>query len=114
MFLKQATEFNDKISNVICLLYFLQNETDQAIIEEHLNTIKLSQTRISEIDWNIRNYAQFSEEYGQQVISTQQLLMDSIRQIISDKKGDLELFRKRQFEYNSAVRKAHSEILKMK
>jgi len=47
-------------------------------------------------------------------VKTQQELMNSIRQLVDEKKGDLEKIRKQQFEYNDAVRKAHSEILKMK
>jgi len=113
IFLTQATDFNDQISSLICMLFFLQSETDSNRIEEQLEAIELIQKRISEVDWNIRNYAQFSEKFGQQVISTQQLLMDDIRQFRLHKEGDLELFRTRQFEYNSAVRKAHNEILKM-
>jgi hypothetical protein len=114
MFLKQATDFNDNITIVICSLFSLQSETDQNKIYEITNKISASSNRISEIDWNIRNYAQFSDTYGDKVISRQQELMDSIRQIISTKEGSLEQVRKQQFEYNNAVRSAHSEILKMK
>ena len=79
-----------------------------------LKKIKASMNRSSEIDWNIRNYAQFSKNYQDEVVKTQQELMNSIRQLVDEKKGDLEKIRKQQFEYNDAVRKAHSEILKMK
>lgn len=114
MFLKQATEFNDNITIVICSLFNLQSETDQNKIDELKKKISASNNRISEIDWNIQNYAQFSKSYGNKVISTQQKLMDSIRQLISNRQGSLEEVRKQQFEYNNAVRNAHSEILKMK
>jgi uncharacterized protein YeaO (DUF488 family) len=114
MFLKQATDFNDDITIVICSLFNLQSETDQNKIDEIKKKISASNNRISEIDWNIRNYTQFSNTYEQEVISTQQKLMDSIRQLISTGQGSLEEVRKQQFEYNNAVRSAHSEILKMK
>lgn len=114
MFLKQATDFNDNITIVICSLFNLQSETDQHKIYEIIKKISASNNRISEIDWNIRNYAQFSNTYKQEVISTQQKLMASIRQLISTSQGSLEEVRKQQFEYNNAVRNAHSEILKMK
>jgi uncharacterized coiled-coil DUF342 family protein len=119
MFLKQATDFNDNITIVICSLFNLQSETDQNKIDQNKidelkKKISASNTRLSEIDWNIQNYAQFSKNYGNEVISTQQQLMDSIRQLISNRQGSLEEVRKQQFNYNNAVRNAHSEILKMK
>ena len=97
-----------------CALFSLQNEKEQSKIDEAIRKVAESNNQISEIDWNIRNYAQFSKIYGEEVLKYQQKLMDSIRQLISAKKGDLEEVRKQQFEYNDAVRKAHNEILKMK
>ncbi|MCC7332193.1 MAG: hypothetical protein IT232_06250 [Flavobacteriales bacterium] len=114
LFFKQATDFNDSITNIITLLFLLQTEKDKQVSDEMLKKIKASMNRISEIDWNIRNYAQFSKNHQDEVVKTQQELMNSIRQLIDEQKGDLEKVRKQQFEYNDAVRKAHSEILKMK
>ena len=114
LFFKQATDFNDGITNIITMLYLLQPEKDQKESDEMIKKMKTSMNRTSETCWNIRNYAQFSKNYQNEVIKTQQVLMDSIRNMISEKKGDLEKVRKQQFEYNDAVRKAHSEILKMK
>ena len=113
-FLKQANDFNDHVTIVICSLFNLQSEKDQAKIDELIKNITASNNRISEIDWNIQNYSQFSIKYGNEVVSTQKKLIDSIRQLISTRQGNLEEVRKQQFEYNDAVRKAHSEILKMK
>ncbi len=114
LFFKLATDFNDCITNIITLLFLLQTEKNQQVSDEMIKKIKTSMNRTSEIDWNIRNYAQFSKNYQNEVVKTQQDLMDSIRQLIDEKKGDLEKVRKQQFKYNDAVRKAHSEILKMK
>lgn len=114
LFFKQATDFNDCITNIITLLYLLQTEKNQQVSDEMLKKIKTSLNKTSEIDWNIRNYTQFSKTYQNEVIKTQQSLINSIRQLISEQKGDLEKVRVQQFEYNDAVRKAHSEILKMK
>jgi len=114
LFFNQATDFNDSITNIITLLFLLQTEKDKQVFDEMLKKIKDSMNRTSEIDWNIRNYAQFSKSYQEEVVKTQQELMNSIRQLIDEQKGDLEKVRKQQFEYNDAVRKAHSEILKMK
>ena len=114
LFFNQATDFNDSITNIITLLFLLQTEKDKQVFDEMLKKIKASMNRTSEIDWNIRNYAQFSKSYQEEVVKTQQELMNSIRLLIDEKKGDLEKVRKQQFEYNDAVRKAHSEILKMK
>lgn len=114
MFLKQATDFNDNITIVICSLFNLQSETEQKIIDELIKKISASNNRISEIDWNIRNYAQFAQQYKSDVILSQQELIISIRGLISEGKGDLEKVRVQQFNYNDAVRKAHNAILNMK
>lgn len=114
MFLKCAIEFNDNISIVICSLFSLQNETEQKKVDELINRVSISNSKLSEIDWNIRNYAQFSELSGSEVISTQAELMTMISSIISNKRGNSEEVRKLQFAYNSAVRKAHNDILNSK
>lgn len=114
MFLKHATDFNDNISKVVWLLFNLQSETKQNKIDEIWLEISECDNRLSEINWNIKNYAQFSEKYQKDVIMVQQKLMDSITQIISKGEGDLEEVRRLQFTYNKAVRNAHSEILNMK
>jgi len=71
LFLKQATDFNDNITSVIFSLFSLQDDQEQSKIDEAIKRISTSNNHISEIDWNIRNYAQFSETYGNEVIQTQ-------------------------------------------
>lgn len=114
MFLKQATDFNDNVTIVICSLFSLQNQPNQAQIDELIKKIATSNNRLSEIDWNIQNYTQFSDNYGNEVVSKQNRLLESIRQLISTRHGNLEEVRRQQFDYNDAVRKAHSQILKTK
>jgi len=113
MFLKQATDFNDHISLVICTLFHLQAENDQSKIDENIRVISSRNLRMSEIDWNIRNYIQFSRLYGNEVLENQQQLMSSIRTLISERQGDSEEIRKQQFNHNDVIRKAHSDILNM-
>lgn len=114
MFLKHATEFNDNISLVICSMFCLQTEKDQKKIDELISKISISNSKLQETDWNIRNYAQFSELYGNNVIQTQKELMSMVSRLLADKQGNLEEIRKHQFSYNSAVRKAHNDILNSK
>jgi len=114
IFLKQATDFNNNISLVICSLFRLQTESNQTKIDEIIKIISNCNILMSEIDWNIRNYAQFSKKYGIIVVEKQQKLMESIQTLISERKGNLEEIRKQQFEYNDSVKKAHSDILNMK
>jgi len=71
LFLKQATDFNDNITSVIFSLFSLQDDQEQSKIDEAIKRISTSNNHISEIDWNIHNYAQFSETYGNEVIQTQ-------------------------------------------
>lgn len=114
LFFKQAIAFNDNISLTIFCLYLLQFEKNKDKVDILNRKISDCFDRISEADWNIRNYAQFSENYGQQVIIKQQQLMDSLKILITNKQGNLEVIRKMQFEYNESVRKAHGDILNVK
>ena len=114
LFLKQATDFNDNISLTITRLFHLQQEKDQNKIDEIIKATYASMLNLSEKDWNIRNYTQFSKNYGNKVLENQQLLMTSIETLISKKKGNLEEIRKYQFNYNEAVRNAHSDILNIR
>ncbi len=114
LFLQQATDFNNNITIVVCSLFILQSEKDPNKINEINKKILNSSHYISEINWNIQNYVQFSLVHKENVIKTQQKLMELIRQFISMKQGDFEDIRKVQFEYNDAVKKAHNEILKLK
>ncbi len=112
LFFNQANEFNDNITKIICSLFILQDLISGE--DKLIKIISICSERLSEIDWNIRNYSQFSLNYQKDVIKFQQQLMDSIRLLIQNKKGNLEEIRQLQFEYNKAVRNAHSEILKLK
>ena len=113
LFFKHATDFNDNISIVISLLFHLQNKIENSEIDEDLSKIQVCQIKLSEIDWNIRNYAQFSEQHGKKVTEIQEKLLEDIKKFLSCEKKNLEEFRKEQFEYNTAVRLAHNEILKI-
>ena len=113
MFLKHATDFNDNITIVICSLFNLQTEDEKKKVDAILNTISDCNIQLSKIDWNIRNYSQFSKNYMNEVIENQQRLMESVRNLISERKGNLEELRKLQFNYNDTVRKAHGDILNM-
>ena len=114
LFLQQATDFNNNITIVVCSLFILQSEKDPNKISEINKKILNSNYYISEINWNIQNYVQFSLVHKENVIKTQQKLMELISQLISMKLGNFEVIRKLQFEYNDAVKKAHNEILKLK
>jgi hypothetical protein len=113
MFLFNATAFNDSVSNIITLLYYLQSEENPAKIEEIQANIRQSMFRVSEIDWNIQNYTQFSITFKAEVLNQQRVLIEKIRALISNRKGDLEEVRIHQALFNDAVRKAHNEILRM-
>jgi VIT1/CCC1 family predicted Fe2+/Mn2+ transporter len=113
IFLKHATDFNDNISVVIYSLFSMQKAQDNKKKEELLSKIYLGTSRLSELDWNIRNYTQFSK-YGKDVLNEQEHLMKLIENLISKKEGSLEEVREKQFIYNSAVRKVHGDILNSK
>lgn len=114
IFFKHATELNEHVSIVICCMHDLQNEKDKKKADTITDRIFSCASKISEIDWNIRNYAQFSVVYGNEVIESQKKLLAMMGELLSTKKGDLEKIRVQQFAYNNAVRKAHNDILNSK
>lgn len=114
LFLKHATDFNDNISTVVCSLFSLQGEVRQEKIAELVKIISTCNSNLAAVDWNIRNYAQFPELYKDEVLQTQEELMQLIKNLISNRRGSFEDVRLKQFQYNSAVRKAHNDILASK
>lgn len=117
-FLVRAIKFEENISVVATSLYQLmqnsQNRDKSGLSEDELlKTIRQSVTNIQYLDWDIRNFAQFADD-GEKVIHEGKRLMDAIQNIFDKKQGDLEPIRRMQFEYNKAVRTAHSQILKAK
>lgn len=113
LFLNHAIEFNKSISSIICSLFRLQDATKDSEIEKQIiNQLRENLIIIQNIDWDIQNFAQFAVESNKEIIEKQKKLFDKIKELIKNKKGNLEEVRQIQFEYNQAVRKAHNEILK--
>jgi hypothetical protein len=117
-FLIRAIKFEENISVVVTSLSQLQQNTQDPgrnglSGDELLKTINQSVANIQYLDWDIQNFAQFAKG-GEDVISKGKQLMNAVRDIFDKKQGDLECIRKLQFEYNKAVRTAHSQILKAK
>ena len=112
-FYTQAYDFNKHVSIVISTLFELQSYTDREKIELLKNKISSSNAKLSHINWDIGNYAQFSDSYGDKVIETQEKIMKSITELLTNGSGDLETIRKIQLKYNQAIREAHNEILNM-
>lgn len=112
LFLDQAIEFNKNISSIVAAFFKLQSNIDKPdlakdIIQQLTNGIH----NVQYSDWEIRNFAQFAKETNKEVLEKQRLLIDKLNKLLEDKKGDMEEIRQIQFEYNLAVRKAHTEIL---
>ncbi|MCF6211588.1 MAG: hypothetical protein L3J88_08740 [Gammaproteobacteria bacterium] len=117
-FLIRAIKFEENISVVVTSLSQLQQNAQNrsksgSSEDELLKTINQSIANIQYLDWDIQNFAQFADD-GEGVIHRGKQLMDAIRNIFDKKQGDLESIRQMQFEYNKAVRTAHSQILKAK
>ncbi|WP_449029548.1 hypothetical protein [Prevotella melaninogenica] len=107
-------KFNENITIVICTLYYLQSAQNNEKEEEELyNRIYKHCRNLSEIEWQIQHYLQFSNTYKDKIVKAQTNIMDKISRLNKGKKGNLEEIRELQFEYNKLVRKAHAELLKM-
>ncbi|MBB6331906.1 hypothetical protein HNP24_002856 [Chryseobacterium sediminis] len=113
LFFTEAIEFNDNVSFIIYTLFKLfHNEVEKSHeeIERLRNDFDVGRAKLSEINWNIRNYTQFSNT-GELVVERQLELMLLIQKIATNNGGDYEEVRKVQFDYNRAVRQVHNDIL---
>ena len=111
LFFAQAVEFNSTISSLVCNLHYLQTEKDTQKVDHINKTIYANIFNLLKIAWDIQNYVQFSHKYGSDIVSKQEQIIQLLRKIISEKKGDLEELRRVQFEYNKVVRSVHAEML---
>nr|WP_314682425.1 hypothetical protein [uncultured Prevotella sp.] len=112
-FFKLTIEFNENYTIVVSSLYYLQSAENEEEEKKLHNRIYEHCRNLSEIDWQIQHYLQFSNTYKDEVIKAQKNLMDKIYELNKEKEGDLEKIRELQFEYNKLVRKAHAELLEM-
>lgn len=110
LFFKQATTFNDNVSAIVFSLDCISKEKDVTEINRLFSLVKSSFLKLKEIQWDIQNYAQFSNSYGKEVSTSQERLMEIISM---NNQGSVEDIRTEQFKCNKLVKQAHSEILKM-
>lgn len=119
MFLKDATEFNENISNLVC---FMDNRFRNINRDYPINKITEYYVLLIRLDWNIKNYTQFANKYGEKVIEKINRIIELLEDLVNKKQDYideieklLETFneiKKEQSEYNRLIRLAHSEILK--
>jgi hypothetical protein len=119
-FLIRAIKFEENISVIITSLYRLQQENNQPNKNKEdsklkeikiLEEINNSSANLQYLDWDIRNFVQFAIINKDEVIKNQTELIGKVANLIQNRQGDLEAVRVLQFEFNKAVRNAHSEIL---
>jgi len=116
-FYEAAVDFDSSVSKCITLLF----ERDKNREEELDGWKKRDQTYRKEIndfiynlqseEWNIQKYLDFAPQHGDRVMEKQKALFESVRNLLRTGRGDLEEIREKQFEFNAAVRDAHSEML---
>lgn len=108
-YLEKAIEFNKQISTIITLLYKLSNNksNEEKAINEKIDECIYN---IQFLNWDIRNFAQFSDK-GKGVIDKQIELSSKLSDIFKDKGGNMEIIRELQIEYNRLVRVVHHDIL---
>ncbi|XCN74754.1 MAG: hypothetical protein Q3M24_08425 [Candidatus Electrothrix aestuarii] len=117
-FLTRAIKFEENISVIVTSLSRLQHmpqEQDKKgkSEEEIVRSIDQGINNLLYLEWDIQNFAQFADD-GKEVIDKGKELTKKINTMLREKKGNFEDIRKIQFEYNKAVRRAHSQMLKAK
>lgn len=111
--LHSVNELNINISSLICSLYDLQGvEQGSERYNEEIEKIWQYRHNLRINEWNIKNYTQFAEVYGQEAIDKLRTVLDEIKGIMTEGEGDTDNLKQMQFNFNKAVRSAHGEILK--
>ena len=112
LFLTRAVEFNNQISKSVGLINKLQH-----VKKEEQLAIALAYSEnnyiIINLDWEIRNFSQFSKKYDD-LTKKQAELYEELGSAVASGltgKGDFNPLRKLQFEYNQLVKQIHNEIL---
>jgi hypothetical protein len=111
LFLKDGIEFSINCSKIVYSIAIFSKTEDKIRAQELNDEIHACYLRLLELDWNIQNFAQFSNKYKDELISKQQHLMNKLREYIENNSGNFEEARILQFEYNKALRNAHGDIL---
>jgi len=67
--------------------------------------------RLTVLDWEIQSVVRFAPKHGPLVVNAEKRLHGLLMELRRTLRGDLEVIRQGQFEFDEAVRYAHAEIL---
>ena len=108
MFLELAIEFNKHVSSAVCQIFLLLQKKEQSNdIEKLGKTLK----RLSELDWHLKIYTQFSEKNGSEINEIQEEILTKMQDLRDRKIVHTDVFKDLQIKYNKIARKVHAEIL---
>jgi len=113
---KKYNDTSDKILHGIYIIGQTENEKLPGWEEEieDLNKELSKNTKdLMGLEWKIQTAIQFAPNNGNNVRIKQERFYRLIGQFLERKQGDLEEIRVAQFEFNEAVRVAHSELLQI-
>lgn len=122
-FLAKAIEFTENISVIVTSLFQLDQNIKNTNISapdknlkeiELLNKIKTSNEILQYLSWDIENFVQFAEEYGDKIKNKQEELLDFLRKFYETRHANFDNVKIIQKEYNKLVRQTHSELLNAK
>jgi hypothetical protein len=112
LFLNQAIQFNDNVSDIVCLIKKIENFRQE--IPEIEIQINKKLFKLAEIEWHIQNYIFPAENEKNHFLETQKKILNTISKIYSEKgrNGNFEDIRDLQIQYNKSMRETHKEIMK--
>lgn len=116
-FLSVCHDYSSNITDIVAGLYHLEQINEEKLsgweneLNEKISIMRQSLRNLQYLEWEIQNCSQFAQEHGTTVIETGKKLYALTGSLIDKKQGNIEDIRQSQFEFNSAVRAAHAEIL---
>ena len=102
------------VSNIFLYMEDKKNNKAESELEEIKKEIENGLKKMIFWDWEIQNYIQFSNKYEKKITETQRMVYKLVKKMYDDEIGNFKEIRKLQFKFNSLVRNAHAEILKIK
>lgn len=119
-FLTRAIKTQDCISEICVAINQLQpylksqENSNKTNLDLYVKKINDSIAHLEFCCWDVMSFTRFAKNNGKEVNEIQDNILNELNSIIKRGNGNLQTVREFQYEYNSAIRKAHYEILNSK
>jgi hypothetical protein len=110
-FLKVAADFNGAATSFLMLYWELHHSLPSSNVESANDDSVLHYRDLVRGEWHIVKYVDFAPENGTRLEEATRALVEEVRSWSINKGGSVPIFRQKQIEFNTSVRKVHAELL---